>query len=78
MKNLFVFAALKRSSLLLDDVIKWLHKLDAHVRLKDALYVKARVCHALGVFPQRNKCALEFRDLDEQYPTWHKASVLAL
>ena len=63
---------------LLNDVIGWCRKLEAHKQTKDAIYYQARLYNELGAVPERNKCALEFRLLDEQYPTWNKSSVLIL
>ncbi|XP_064650104.1 anaphase-promoting complex subunit 5-like isoform X2 [Lineus longissimus] len=38
-------------------------------RMKDVYYYQARLYHELGQGAERNKCALEFRQLDQLYPT---------
>jgi len=42
---------------------------DSRARVKDVLYMKARVYHALEMPVKRNQTAAEFRKLEEQYPT---------
>ena len=73
---LFLFlSAIKDAVEILEDVIRWCRKLEAHSRTKDVIYYQARLYNELGAVPERNECALEFRLLDEQYPTWNKTSV---
>jgi len=36
--------------------------------------VQSRIYDELGLLSQRNKCAVEFRQLDLQYPTWNAAA----
>lgn len=62
----------------LDHVIAWLRQLDSHQRLKQALYLQSRVYDELGSVTLRNKCAAEFRQLDQQYPTWNSAAAAQL
>ncbi|XP_061189675.1 anaphase-promoting complex subunit 5-like [Saccostrea echinata] len=73
----------RKSSLLLAvnlmiSVIELFKKLEAHMRVKDAVYYLARLYHELGYTSERNKCAYEFNQLDSQYPTHSQVSVLRL
>ncbi|KAJ4439043.1 hypothetical protein ANN_14999 [Periplaneta americana] len=44
-------------------------KIESNCRVKDVLYLQGLLCNELGDVAERNRCALEFRQLDEQYPT---------
>lgn len=73
----------RKSSLLLAvnvmiTVIELFKKLDAHMRVKDAIYYLARLYHELNYTVERNKSAYEFRQLDSQYPTHSQVSVVRL
>lgn len=59
-------------------VIDYFKKLEAHHRVKDAVYYQARLFHELGFTSERNQCAYQFKQLDSQYPTFNKVSVCVL
>lgn len=42
--------------------------LDCKERLRDVYYLQAQLYHSLGQTPQRNKCAMLFRLLDQEQP----------
>ncbi|XP_071947351.1 anaphase-promoting complex subunit 5-like isoform X2 [Antedon mediterranea] len=44
-------------------------KLEAEYRMKDIMYLQAQMYHELGYTSERNKCAQQFRQLDQQFPT---------
>ncbi|PSN35870.1 Anaphase-promoting complex subunit 5 [Blattella germanica] len=44
-------------------------KIEAYGRVKDVVYLQALLYNEINYDSERNKCALEFRLLDEQYPT---------
>lgn len=44
-------------------------KTEAYYRVKDVLYLQALLYNEIGCVAERKRCALEFRHLDEQYPT---------
>ncbi|GLG92673.1 Anaphase-promoting complex subunit 5 [Gryllus bimaculatus] len=44
-------------------------KVEAYSRMKDVLYLLALLYNELGYVAERKKCALEFRQWDEQHPT---------
>jgi len=62
----------------LNQVVADFRRTEAHLRVKDAIYYQARLYHQLGFAAERNKCALDFRELDQLHPTWHKTAVLSL
>lgn len=59
-------------------VIEKFKKIDASLRVKDATYYLARLYNELGYTSERNKCAYQFRQLDQQYPTQNRVIVNAL
>lgn len=44
-------------------------KTESYNRVKDVLYLQALLYNEIGCVSERKRCALEFRQLDEQYPT---------
>ncbi|PNF24685.1 hypothetical protein B7P43_G17552 [Cryptotermes secundus] len=44
-------------------------KTESYSRVKDVLYLEALLYNEIGCVSERKRCALEFRQLDEQYPT---------
>ncbi|XP_049828082.1 anaphase-promoting complex subunit 5 isoform X1 [Schistocerca gregaria] len=61
---------------ILNNALQQLHKaqngffkIEAYSRMKDVVYLKALLYNELGYVSERKKCALQFRQLDEQYPT---------
>uniref|UniRef100_T1IR26 Anaphase-promoting complex subunit 5 n=1 Tax=Strigamia maritima TaxID=126957 RepID=T1IR26_STRMM len=57
------FAAIGIISNAIDDF----NKIEAYDRVRDAMHIQARVYNELGFIAERNKCALNFRQLNEQY-----------
>ena len=43
--------------------------IDAHYRVKDALYMMARLFHSLDMFQERNQASAEFKKTEEQFQT---------
>ena len=68
----------KEGASALDDVIKWFRSVEAHHRTKDAYYFQAKLYNELGCNAERNKCAVNFKLLDQQHPTWRRGQVLLL
>ena len=62
----------------MNTVIDVFKKIEAYQREKDAIYYLARLYHELGYVSERNKCAYQFKQLDQQYPTLNRVSVLVL
>ncbi|XP_038046121.1 anaphase-promoting complex subunit 5-like [Patiria miniata] len=54
---------------LLQETADGFHKMEAEYRVKDVIYLQAHLYDKLGYTSERNKCALQFRHLDHQYPT---------
>ncbi|XP_071802629.1 anaphase-promoting complex subunit 5-like [Asterias amurensis] len=54
---------------LLQDTADGYHSMEAEYRVKDVIYLQAHLYNELGYTSERNKCALKFRQLDQQYPT---------
>ncbi|XP_064615999.1 anaphase-promoting complex subunit 5-like [Liolophura sinensis] len=54
---------------MMTSVIDLFTKVEAHHRVKDAVYFQARLYHDLGYKTERNNCARKFRQLDQQNPT---------
>ena len=48
---------------------KLLIKLEANDRLKSTLYMLSDFYHEIDMPEERNKCAFEFKQLDQQFPT---------
>ncbi|XP_076090764.1 anaphase-promoting complex subunit 5-like [Mytilus galloprovincialis] len=71
-------AALVSAVNMMDTVIDYFKQLEAHQRIKDAVYYQARLYNELGKTAERNKCAYQFKQLDSQYPTFNKVSVCVL
>jgi anaphase-promoting complex subunit 5 len=46
-----------------------LEKLEANDRLKSTLYLLSLFYHEIDMHDERNRCAFEFKQLDEQFPT---------
>lgn len=59
-------------------VIDNFKQLEAHHRVKDAIYYLTRLFNELGFTSQRNQYAYQFKQLDSQYPTFNKVSVCVL
>ncbi|KAI1900741.1 hypothetical protein AGOR_G00053010 [Albula goreensis] len=53
----------------LDEAATYFSKLDCKERLRDVYYLQARLHHSLGHVPERNKCAMLFRLLDQELPS---------
>ncbi|KAG9354693.1 hypothetical protein JZ751_001406 [Albula glossodonta] len=53
----------------LDEAATYFTKLDCKERLRDVYYLQARLHHSLGHVPERNKCAMLFRLLDQELPS---------
>uniref|UniRef100_A0A1B6DT51 Anaphase-promoting complex subunit 5 n=1 Tax=Clastoptera arizonana TaxID=38151 RepID=A0A1B6DT51_9HEMI len=51
---------------LLNTVKANFYKVKAYARVKEVAYFQALICHKIGHIDERNKFALEFRQLDEQ------------
>ncbi|XP_014209635.1 anaphase-promoting complex subunit 5-like [Copidosoma floridanum] len=47
---------------------KILEKLEANDRLKSTLYLLSVFYNEIGMHDERNKCAFEFKQLDQQFP----------
>lgn len=62
-------AALEMAVQTLDEAAAYFSKLDCKERLRDVHYLQARVHHSLGHVPERNKCAMLFRLLDQELPS---------
>ncbi len=43
--------------------------MEAHHRVKDVLYMMARLYHAVDMIHERNQVSAEFKAVDDQYPT---------
>ncbi|XP_022084224.1 anaphase-promoting complex subunit 5-like [Acanthaster planci] len=54
---------------LLQETADGFHKTEAEYRVKDVIYLQAHLYDKLGYTSERNKCSLNFRQLDHQYPT---------
>lgn len=50
---------------MLSNAIEDFSKVEAHQRVKDALYLQARLYHELDYREERNRCAAQFRQLDQ-------------
>ncbi|XP_076471090.1 anaphase-promoting complex subunit 5-like isoform X2 [Babylonia areolata] len=59
-------------------VVSKFQAVEAWRRVKDALYYQARLYHQLGYSVERNRCALRFKQLDQQAPTLSKTCVHAV
>ncbi|KAK6195948.1 hypothetical protein SNE40_001269 [Patella caerulea] len=58
-------------------VIELFKKVEAHHRVKDGVYYQARLYNDLGYTAERNKCAHDFKQLDQQHPTLNQMSINA-
>ncbi|XP_077292217.1 anaphase promoting complex subunit 5 ida [Arctopsyche grandis] len=54
---------------LLENVKLNFNRVEAFSRIKDVIYLQAQLYHEIGNIVERNKRALEYRQMDEQYPT---------
>lgn len=61
---------------MLDEVKELFERVEAYVRVKNVLYMQAHLCHEIGFNSKRNKCAMEFRVLDEEYPSKNNYTLL--
>ncbi|XP_077987048.1 anaphase-promoting complex subunit 5-like [Glandiceps talaboti] len=61
--------ALMSAVRILNEVCDGLQKTEAHCKLKEVFYLQARIYNELGYQAERNKCALQFRQLDQQFPS---------
>ncbi|KAJ8969112.1 hypothetical protein NQ314_001922 [Rhamnusium bicolor] len=55
------------SAKLLERVKSNFEKVEAYSRMKDVLYLQAQLYHSINMKTERNKCALEYRLLDEEH-----------
>lgn len=54
---------------LLKKVRECYKQVEAYSKVKETVYLQALLSHEIGYVKQRNRCAMEFRQLDEQCPT---------
>ncbi|KAK4872855.1 hypothetical protein RN001_014884 [Aquatica leii] len=54
---------------ILNKVVVNFMKVEAYARVKDALHLQACLYNEVNLINERNKCALEFRLLEEEYPS---------
>lgn len=52
---------------LLEEAKMYYKKVEAFARVKDVLFLQARLYHSIGMGKEQNSCALEFRLLDEEF-----------
>ena len=52
----------------LDTVHNLFSKVRAYHRIRDTLYLQARLYHEADFVEERNKCALAFRQFEQQHP----------
>ncbi|KAJ8948335.1 hypothetical protein NQ318_019320 [Aromia moschata] len=57
------------SARLLDRVKEDFEKVEAYSRVKDVLYLQGQLYHSINMKAERNKCALQYRLLDEEHAT---------
>lgn len=50
----------------LEETATYFSRLGCRERLREVYYLQARLHHLLGHTPQRNKCAMHFRMLDQE------------
>ncbi|KAG7480620.1 hypothetical protein MATL_G00058120 [Megalops atlanticus] len=62
-------AGLEMAVQTLEEAAAYFSKLDCKERLRDVHYLQARLHNSLGQIPQRNKCAMLFRLLDQELPS---------
>lgn len=53
----------------LDKVKDGFEKVEAYSRVKDVLYLQARLYHVIGMRDEKNQCALAYKQINEEYPT---------
>ena len=63
---------------LLKEAQELFQQVEAHLRVKDNLYLQACIYNALGYVEERNNCSFKFRQLDQLMPTQSRADVAAL
>ncbi|XP_018335499.1 anaphase-promoting complex subunit 5 isoform X2 [Agrilus planipennis] len=61
---------------MLDDVRSGFEKVEAFSRVKDVLYLQARLYNEVGANSERNKCALDYRLLEEDHPVQSESYLL--
>ncbi|XP_072015679.1 anaphase-promoting complex subunit 5-like isoform X2 [Amphiura filiformis] len=54
---------------MLSQAAEGFHTVETEYRVKDVMYLQAHIYQELGYTSERNKCAMHFRQLDQQYPT---------
>ncbi|KAJ8285807.1 hypothetical protein GJAV_G00031150 [Gymnothorax javanicus] len=62
-------AALQMAVETLTEAAAYFSKLNCKERLRDVHFLQARVYHSLGRVPERNKCAMLFRLLNQELPS---------
>lgn len=60
--------ALESAVVNLNEAKTYFAKVDCKEQLRDVLYYQARLFHTLGKTPERNKCAMLFRQLHQELP----------
>uniref|UniRef100_A0A8C4QRY7 Anaphase-promoting complex subunit 5 n=1 Tax=Eptatretus burgeri TaxID=7764 RepID=A0A8C4QRY7_EPTBU len=61
--------ALQQALSNLNQAQRWLLAANCGPATRDTAYLQARICHQLGLFSQRNKHALVFKQLQTEFPT---------
>ncbi|ESP01711.1 hypothetical protein LOTGIDRAFT_238189 [Lottia gigantea] len=62
---------------MMDTVIDLFKRVEAQQRVKDCIYYQARLYNDIGNLAERNKCAFQFKQLDQQYPTLSRMTINA-
>ncbi|KAK9882007.1 hypothetical protein WA026_018860 [Henosepilachna vigintioctopunctata] len=60
---------MKKGTVMLNEVKELFSNVEAYSRMKDVLYLQAKLYNNLNMRQDRNRCALEFRLLEEEYAT---------
>ncbi|KAK5639964.1 hypothetical protein RI129_010775 [Pyrocoelia pectoralis] len=62
---------------MLSEVVAGFMKVEAYAKVKDALYLQACLYNELNMVIERNKCAFDFRLIEEEYPTANNITPVA-
>lgn len=54
----------------LNEAKGYFEKADSNERIREVLYLQARLFNTLGKTKERNKCAMMFRQLHQELPTY--------
>ncbi|KAL3285340.1 hypothetical protein HHI36_019448 [Cryptolaemus montrouzieri] len=67
---------IKKGADMLNEVKDLFKRAEAYSRMKDVLYLQAKLYNKIGMRQERNRCAMNYRELDSEYVTKNMTTLI--